>query len=145
MTYPNYTYSLSKKSDPVNIVFKNTTLKEICLVLTSKKWKKTIGGNQTIHLSSGAKKNDEQIESGSYWKKRFHMRLWKVGGDVVASVHYEQWQFYKHEVFHFEGAEKKVSDDFNSKKWTIRHDVYKLNDINYTKYNNGKLTIIEKI
>jgi hypothetical protein len=147
MSYPDYTYDGNgNKSDPVNLVYKKTTSLEVSNFLKqSDDWNDTEGYNQYLNLPTGNKVNDMQLGKGSFFTTRFHMRLWDAMGDCIGSAHYETFQLIRHEVHHFEGAERKVADTFHSSDdWQVADDAQVLNDEEYEKYNDGKVTIISK-
>jgi len=146
MSYPDYTYDCGgNQSDPVNLAYKKTGFQEVSNYLKQNGWNDAIGNNQYLVLSNGKKVNDMQLENGSFWTTRFHMRLWNVLDDCVGSAHYETYQLIRHEVHHFEGAEKKVADTFrNSADWQVNDDAKDLNAVNYEKYSDGKVTLISK-
>jgi hypothetical protein len=148
MSYPPYTYdNQGNKSDPVNLVYKKTSALEVSNFLKqSDGWADTVGYDQYLNLPNGNNKvNDMQLEKGSFFTSRFHMRLWDVMGDCIGSAHYETFQLIRHEVHHFEGAERKVADTFHGfTAWVVADDAQILNDEEYEKYNDGKVTIISK-
>jgi hypothetical protein len=146
VSYPGYTYDDNgNQSDPVNLIYKKTSSDEVSNFLKQNGWNDAIGNNQFLHLPTGQKVNDIQLEEGSFWTTRFHMRLWNMKDYSIGSAHYETYQLIRHEVHHFEGAEKKVADAFQiSADWQVDYNAEDLNLINFEKYNNGKVTFISK-
>jgi hypothetical protein len=71
--------------------------------------------------------NDYQLENGSYWTTRYHIRIFDGGTDPDwadewsdANVHWEHWVWWPpgHVVDSYEQAENFVKNDFQG-KWFV--------------------------
>jgi len=146
LSYPDYTYNYSgKRSDPVNVVFKQSNTQEISNFLKNRGWSDTTGGDQYLKLNNQRRINDAQLAKGSFWRTRFHLRLWNVNQDCIGSIHYERYELIGHNVYHFEGAERRLSSDFEATGgWSVNSNGPNLNQVVYEKYNDGKITEISK-
>jgi len=139
--------SLCKASDPVNLLFINVSLSTVCKTLSSASWETPRVAAGTLYLDSGCSRHqDAQLTfpPSIVWR-RFHIRLWQHGNDVVGSAHYETLRsFCRHEVHHFEGAEDRVSDIFEKSGWKVSRKSRKLQNPEFERYNDGFCTEIKR-
>jgi len=138
--------SKCKASDPVNLLFINASLTEVCNALLSASWKSPGAVADNLYLDPICSRyQDMQLTFPSSIWRRFHIRLWQDGSNVIGSAHYETLRsFYRHEVHHFEGAEDKVSDIFENSGWKVSRGSRKLQSPEFERYNDGSCTEITK-
>jgi len=132
-------------SDPVNLFFVDASLNEIDRTLLSAKWHRPGATGGTLFLDPACSRpQDSQWTDSSVWR-RFHIRLWQEGTNVIGSAHYETLRgFHRHEVHHFEGAEDKVASLFENLGWKVISKSRKLQNPEYERYNDGFCTEIAK-
>jgi hypothetical protein len=132
-------------SDPINLLFINVSLSDVCNVLQSANWKPTrIAGDLYLDSTCSRPQDFQLTFPQSVWR-RFHIRLWQDGKNVIGSAHFETLRgFYRHEVHHFEGAEDKVADIFGDSGWKVNVRSRKLQDPEFERYNDGFCTEITR-
>lgn len=153
--FPDWTYkhkrlatsSKCEVSDPVNLLFINASLTEVCNTLLSANWDSRGVATGNLYLDPGCSRHQNMqltFPPSVFWR-RFHIRLWQDGNNVIGSAHYETLRsFYKHEVHHFEGAEDKVSDIFANSGWKVRRGSRKLQNPEFERYNDGFCTEVTR-
>ena len=137
--------SKCKVSDPVNLLFINTSLTAVCAALLSANWKspEALAGSLYLDPICSHQQDKQLTFPPSIVWRRFHIRLWQHGNDVVGSAHYETLRsFCRHEVHHFEGAEDKVSDIFEKSGWKVSRKSRILQNPEFERYNDGFCTEI---
>lgn len=155
MSIPQYTWNKprkGRKKDPINLVFTNTSFKQVIEYFNSQGWGFRnkffdLASDQFIPEESPRNKQDTHRMDGPVWDRN-HVRIWIHGKNkLVASAHYETITLSEgHQVHHFEGAEEKIADAFlKSSEWKVKKNHINLNNKMYKKYNNGKATQIKKL
>jgi len=140
------TSSKCEISDPVNLLFVNVSLIAVCDALLSVNWKspRAFAGNLYLDPICSHHQDMQLIFPSSVWR-RFHIRLWQNGKNVIGSAHYETLRsFYRHEVHHFEGAEDKISNIFANLRWKVSRRSRQLQNPEFERYNDGFCTEITK-
>ncbi len=134
--YTSYTNGSFEKADPVNLIFYNTgsawDVQYDMKNWLDNEWGDALGWTQYTYIgttNSGAnwRMNDYQLENGSYWTTRYHIRIFDGGTDPDwadewsdANVHWEHWEWWPpgHVVDSYEQAENFVKNDFQG-KWFV--------------------------
>lgn len=158
--YTSYTNGSFQKADPINLIFYNTgsawDVQYDMRYWLDNTWGDASGWTQYTYLgttNSGAnwRKYDYQLEYGSYWTTRYHIRIFDGGTDPDwadewsdANVHYERFVGYTHEVISYEQAENFVKNDF-ADEWFVGNIWYTNLTNNDIGDNNGLAPVIELI
>jgi hypothetical protein len=153
MTFPKYSYDrLGKQKDPMNIIFKNTTIEKIKQRFDRLNWRfrgkyRDFTSDQFTPDSLPRTIQDAQKIKGSFWK-RYHVRIWKISETHhIAAGHYERFSLaFTHVPYNFEAAKDKIEETFSgSDNWNVVHDIYHLENRDNETYHNGTATEIEDI
>ncbi len=146
MVYPDATHDKNcNKLDPINLIFTNSKLWDVLSFLQQNWNLKALGDTQYLNLSSEKKQMDAQLDQGHFVTDRWHVRIWELNNECVASAHYETFYLYTHRVHHFEGAERKIADQFRlSKPWTVYDHKHDLKNPEYERYNDGFATEVRR-
>ncbi len=144
-----------RPSDPINLVFEQIELEEIKNFLLGEGWKlargyRTLTPDQVIPDPSPTTKrpNDMQLykPTKGVVLERYHIRLWKFKGDIIASVHMDALRAIGHTASDFESIEKHFAEACKANpKWTVDEDALDLDNriAGYGQpYNNGKATVV---
>ena len=155
LNYPSWVYQseqekgsnvvFCRRSDPVNLIFRQTSSIEADATFINAGWcnPRPFAHDQFLE-SNCTKKQDSQWAHTRFLWRRFHVRLWSHGSDLVGSAHYETLRFRGHEVHHFEGGEEKVADDFSDRGWQVTRRKHALNNRELVRYNDGFATEIQR-
>jgi len=129
--------------DPVNLTWKDTNLNAVKNVFYSYGWDDALGMDEWVKDGGVWKRQNKQLEDGSYLGTRHNVRLWLLSnGDIVGQTHYERWIGYWHEVLSFEQTENHVADEFDP-DWNVFEDSEDIdNECTEPVYNDGWLTVI---
>lgn len=121
-------------------------MSDIEAVLSSYGWVRAAHFAGTLYLDADCSEAQTSAWTDSpSLVRRFHVRFWQTGQDVLAAAHYETLRAFKgHEVHHFEGAEEMISDIFQSHGWTVNRRAIRMNNRELVRYNDGLLTEIIK-
>jgi hypothetical protein len=128
--YTNDVESFVDPKDPINLVFYNTggawNVQYDMMYRLTNKWSGAVGWDHYTYIDNTAnggtaywQRNNYQLQYGSYWSTRHHIRIFNGGYDPhwaddwsIASVHYEYWNGQTHIVTSYEGSETFVKNDF---------------------------------
>jgi len=148
------------KKDPINLIFYKTgsawdVQYDMRYWLTNN-WEDASGWTHYTYIGTtnnglNWRQNDYQLQNGSYFGTRYHIRIFDGGVDPDwanqwsdASVHKEHWDWSKmdHVVDSFEQAETFVKNDFQGKGfvgsiWSANLNNQDIGD------NDGQATVIE--
>lgn len=156
--FPNWAYKckksrtlsgpalICKASDPINLCFVGVSLDAVDGTFLAAKWQPQGLATSNLFLDRicSRPQNSQWTHPGSIWR-RFHVRLWREGNNVIGSAHYETLRgFHRHEVHHFEGAEDMVAELFKILGWKVSLGSIKLQDPEFERYNDGFCTEIQR-
>jgi hypothetical protein len=149
---PNMTHKKScQPSDPINLIFKNISIKEIENQFKSMKWNKPLLAESLFlphpNAFNKTKQNIQMVFGKIY--KRYHIRIWDFNSKLIASVHMDRLRLIGgHTAADFESIEKDLANLFRQhSSWSVTEDAEDLQNafVGYGQpYNNGKATVIEK-
>ena len=144
-----------RPSDPINVIFREIDLDEVERFLLSEGWKKLPWPHHLFAHShvipdpdplNKRKQNRQLVKGGIY--KRFHIRLWKLSGEIIAGVHFDRIRGFGHSITDFESIEKCFAKLCKKNlDWEVLEDVEDLNNHfagHGEPYNNGKATVIRR-
>ena len=156
--YTSYIYGIFLKADPVNLIFYNTgsawDVQHDMKYWLDNEWEPAEGWIQYTYIgttNSGAnwRKHDYQLQKGSYWTTRHHIRIFDGGTDPDwadewsdANVHYERWTGTGHQIISYEYAENFVKNDFADEEF-VGNIWYTDLDNDDKGDNNGLAPVIE--
>ncbi|KCZ71776.1 hypothetical protein ANME2D_01831 [Candidatus Methanoperedens nitroreducens] len=148
------------KQDPINLIFYRTgsawdVQYDMQNWLTNE-WEGASGWTQYTYIGTtnnglNWRRDDYQLQNGSYWGTRYHIRIFDGGVDPDwanewsdANVHKEHWDWSKltHVVDSFEQAESFVRNDFQGKGFVGSIWYANLNNQDIGD-NDGQATVIE--
>ncbi|MCH7800564.1 MAG: hypothetical protein IIC24_03360 [Chloroflexi bacterium] len=133
--------------DPINLVFKKASLKE---VISTIGWGRPLPGfksTQYLHIADEMKAQTDQRTRTFTWpfrRYRYHIRLWDLKADgIVASAHRETIPIHLPQSF--EQAEKTIAFKFaNDASWSVSYDILPVNNYISHPPTNGYVTKVVK-
>lgn len=100
-------------TDPVNVIFLNTTIEDIETILYENGWMPIVASSQFLYIGHARVKNGSQlIHPGKNEKQRYHVRLFSYKNLVFGAVHLEAG----HALISWEEAEYFLARTFTDVK-----------------------------
>jgi hypothetical protein len=158
--YTSYTSGSFVKADPVNLIFYNigsaVQVQYNMINRLTNDWEYAAGWTQYMYIGTtdgglSWRENDYQLQDGSYWTTRYHIRIFDGGYDPdwahswsAANVYWEYWDWSsaEHIVVSYEQAEDHVKNDFQG-KWFVGSIWYTNLDNSDLGDNDGNAPVIE--
>lgn len=147
----NSSCSCQPTDDPMNVLFMNTTSQAVAnalLGLPTDPWQHTaVAGMAWAELPGCSPLNDQLVKGSVY--KRFHVRLWDLGNDVLGSAHHEYLLtlggnpfFHWHGVDSFDAGKDEVCNDYVNLGRSVAQDAIDMGNYRRVPYCRGTAATI---